>query len=96
MNSIHHVIIWAILSFMTMCVHTIINPMGVHFLRCTDGKKCIKMHDEILNTFVFTIQETCCTFFFSMTFNSFHKQVNIVLAKNKAHTMANIIIINPK
>jgi hypothetical protein len=76
--------------------------MGIHFLLCVHGNKCIGTHDAICDTFAsiaqdvgFHVGREQLYVLRSTTFSSFHRQIDIVLTKNGIHTLVNVVIANP-
>ncbi len=81
-----------------MCIH-LIDPMGIHLLRYAHSNEHIKTHDAIHDTFAAIVRDV--NFHVgqeqlharpSITFNSFHQQINIMPTKNGIRTLADVII----
>jgi hypothetical protein len=84
-----------------VCTHPI-DPMGVHFLCCVHGNKHTRTHDAIHDTFFVIARNVDLHVgweqlhaFPSITFNSFHRQIDIVPTKDGICTLANVVIMNP-
>jgi hypothetical protein len=76
--------------------------MGIHLLCYAHGNKCTGTYDAIHNTFAaitrdvnFHMGQKQLHAFPSITFNSFCRQVDIVLTKDDIRNLANVIIIDP-
>jgi len=76
--------------------------MGIHLLHCAYGNKWTGTYDAIHNTFTaitqdvnFHMRQKQLHAFPSITFNSFHQQVDIVFTKDNICNFANVIIIDP-
>jgi hypothetical protein len=76
--------------------------MGIHLLHCAHGKKCIKTHDAILDTFAsiawdvgFHVGQEQLHVLPPTTFNSFRQWIDIVFTKNGIGTLLDIVIANP-
>ncbi len=56
--------IWTTTSFNcktpSMCFHTPLNLMDIHFLRCTHGNEHMKTHDVVHDTFATIAQDVGC------------------------------------
>jgi hypothetical protein len=93
------------LVFFTMlgCVCTRpIDLMGIHFLRCTYNNEHTWTHDAIRDIFdaiawniYFHMKQEYLHAFHSITFNSFHTWIDIVLTKDEICTLVNVVITNP-
>jgi hypothetical protein len=95
---LHNIKVW---SFMYRVLHSI-KPMGIHFLRCAHGNKCMRSHDAVCDTFVIIVwdvglhvEQKQLQVFILVTLNCFHRQVNIVFTKDEIRTLINVVIINP-
>jgi hypothetical protein len=69
--------------------------MGIHLLGCAHGNKCTGTYDAIHNTFAaitwdvnFHVRQKQLHAFLSITFNSFRRQVDIVLTKDGIRNLA--------
>jgi hypothetical protein len=76
--------------------------MGIHLLHYVHGNKNIGTHDAIRNIFAaiawnvgFHVGRQQLHAFFSTTFNSSRRWIDIVLIKDGICTLANVVIINP-
>ncbi len=84
-----------------VCTHPI-DPMGIHLLHCAHGNEHIGTHDVIRNIFAaivwnvgFHVGRQQLHAFFSTTFNSFHRWIDIMLIKYGICTLANVVITDP-
>jgi hypothetical protein len=84
-----------------VCTHPI-NPMGIHLLHCAHGNEHIGTHDVIHNIFAtiawnvgFHVGQQQLHAFFSTTFNSFRRWIDIMLIKYGICTLANVVITDP-
>jgi hypothetical protein len=87
--------------FQCVCIHPI-DPMGIHFLRCTHGNECTGTNDAIHDTFAAIMWDVGFHMGWkqlhalpSITFNSSHWRINIVFTKYGIRTLANIVIVDP-
>ncbi len=85
-----------------MHVHTSIDHMGIHLLRCVHSKERIGTHDAIHDTFAtitrnvgFQMGQKQLHALLSPAFNSCRRQVDIVPTKDGIRTLADIVIANP-
>jgi hypothetical protein len=78
-----------------VCTHPV-DPMGIHFLHCVHGNERMGTHEVVCDTFAaiawdasFHVGRKQSYALFSTTFNSFHRQVNIIHIKDGIRTLAN-------
>jgi hypothetical protein len=80
-----------------VCTHPI-NPMGIYLLCCTHNNKHIRTHDVVFPMIAwdadFHVGWKQLHVFLSTTFNSSCQWINIVLTKDKVHTLANVVIVD--
>jgi hypothetical protein len=76
--------------------------MGIYLLCYIHNNEHTRTHDAIRNTFITIARDVNFHMgwkqlhsFFSITFNSFRWQIDIVLIKNDIHILTNIVITNP-
>jgi len=80
-----------------VCTH-LIDPIGIHLLCCVHDNKCTRTHDVIYDTFVTIVQDIDfhvrweqLHVSLSITFNSSHWQINIVLTKDGICTLVDVV-----
>jgi hypothetical protein len=76
--------------------------MVIHLLCCVHGSECIGTHDAIRDTLVaithdasFHMGRKQLHALPSTTFNSSHRQVDIMITKDGIHTLVDVVIANP-
>jgi hypothetical protein len=85
-----------------MCVHTSHQPYGYPAFTMCSWQRMHWNDDAIYDTFAtimwnvgFHVGWEQLHAFISTTFNSFHRQIDIVFTKNAFCTLANVVIANP-